>query len=128
MVSLVFLPIDSCDDGGGNWPSSFGQAVQVFRFRAGRLSPTYPAMQFERVFIGLYDTTNENFGDVGFFDVAEAPPKTGRPKSLMRMSEVVGEIISTYNLRNSPPFEWADTHEIEILTTPPIEADDDEEG
>jgi hypothetical protein len=127
MAAIVFLPSDACDDGGGNNPSSFGSAVKAFRQRAGRSSPNDSSMLFERIFIGLYDTTPESFGTVGFFDVLNAPPKTGRPKVLMSLSDVMASIVATYNARNSPSFEWADTHEVEVVKEPPVEADDDEE-
>lgn len=78
MVAIVFLPLDCCDDGSAKAPSSFGQAVQVFRFRSGRTHPSDPSMLFERVFIGLYGTDEKNLGKVGFFDVMTSPPKRGR--------------------------------------------------
>jgi hypothetical protein len=62
MIAVVFLPIDSCDDAGRASPSSFGKAVQLFRFRAGRQSPTASPTLFERVFLGLYDLEAPRFG------------------------------------------------------------------
>lgn len=108
MIAAVFLPIDSCDDGRGNSPSSFGQAVKVFRFRAKREKPTDPSMLFERVFIALYDTDDSRFGEVGFFDVEDVPPKHGRPKKLLSWSEMIEAIVKTYDARNMPTFTWAD--------------------
>jgi hypothetical protein len=126
MVAVIFLPIDACDDGGKNAPSSFGQAIQVFRFRARRDSPKDPAMLFERVFIGLYETDEPHFGDVVFFDVTSAPPRTGRPDAPMSIAELMQEIVETYDRRNSPRFDWADAAP-EKVTTPPVEEDDEEE-
>lgn len=128
MVAVVFLPLDSCDDGGKSGaPSSFGQSVQIFRYRAGRSKPTDPSMLFERVFIGLYDTREPTFGKVGFFDVMTAPPKCGQPKELLSFREMVEQIVATYDARNRPKFEWADA-EPEPVTLPSIdlEAEDDE--
>lgn len=107
MVAVIFLPLDFCDD-GGNAPSSFGQSVQIFRFRGGRTEPTDPSMLFERVFIGLYDTAESTFGNVGFFDVMSAPPKHGRPKQLLTWQELVAAVVGAYDARNRPSFQWAD--------------------
>ena len=123
MIALIFIPIDACDDGSPSTPSSFGKAVQLFRFRAKRESPEDSSMLFERVFIGLYDVDLDRFGNVGFFDVMEKPPRTGRPKSVMGFAELISEITKTYNDRQSPVFEWADA-EPEIIIAPPIEAEE----
>jgi hypothetical protein len=125
MIAIVFLPLDSCDDGTAA-PSSFGQAVQIFRFRSGRSDPSGPPVLFERVFIGLYDVREgPQFGDVSFFDVASPPPRKGKPKSLMSFPELVQSIIDVYDRRNSPRFEWADA-EPEKVTSPPVEEDEEE--
>lgn len=107
MVAVVFLPADACEDALAG-VSSFGAAVQIFRQRAGRHSHEGPPMLFERVFIGLYDTTELAFGQVGFFDVMTPPPRRGRPKSLLNFDELIQEITATYDNRNAPPFVWAD--------------------
>lgn len=107
MVAVVFLPADSCDDGD---PSSFGQAVRIFRLRGGRDKPSESAFLFERIFIALYETEEPNRGDVGFFDVTKPPPRTGRPSEdgLSSFDSFVAEVKRTYDARNDPPFEWAD--------------------
>lgn len=121
MVAIVFLPLDSCDDGGKSQaPSSFGQSVQIFRFRGGREKATDASMLFERVFIGLYDTSDEHFGEVGFFDVMDAPPKHGRPKSLLTFAQLVEAVVETYDARNRPKFKWADATP-EPVSLPPTE-------
>jgi hypothetical protein len=127
MAALIFLPADSCDDGDpkGNAPSSFGQAVTIFRFRAGRLKPMDPSLLFERVFIGLYETGKPRFGEVAFFDVMDAPPKRGRPKKTLTFDEVIGEIVETYDARNRPQFRWADAEPEPVVL--PTETSDDEE-
>jgi hypothetical protein len=126
MIAVVFLPLDACDDGSGVAPSSFGQAVQIFRFRSGREDPSGPSLLFERVFIGLYDAAEgETFGTLRFFDVASKPPRRGRPASAMNLSELVQTIVDTYDRRNSPRFEWADA-EAEKVTSPPAEDDDED--
>lgn len=124
LIAVVFLPSDACDDGGKTAPSSFGQAVQIFRFRAGRRKPSDTSMLFERVFIGLYETDERRFGEVAFFDVMNAPPKRGRPSALMTFEELVQAIVSTYDERNKPSFQWAEG-ETELVTLPePDDADE----
>lgn len=117
MIALVFMPIDACDDGTVA-PSSFGGAVQTFRFRANRQDPDDPPTLFERVFIGLYETEPEERGRVVFFDVMQAPPRNGRPRTTLSFKQVIDEIVSTYDKRNHPVFEWADA-EPEHVTPPP---------
>lgn len=126
MIAVVFLPIDSCDDGSGNWPSSLGQAVQVFRFRAGREKPTDPSMLFERAFIGLYDIDDDRLGEVGFFDVVDAPPKRGRPRKLLSLSEMIDVIVKTYDARNKPTFTWADAPPEPVSLPAPDDEDEPE--
>jgi hypothetical protein len=121
MVAVIFLPADACDD-APTATSSFGAAVKIFRSRAGRLSHADAPMLFERVFIGTYDVSEDGFGRVGFFDVMNAPPRSGRPRALMDFDGLISEIIRTYDRRNAPPFVWADGSE--EIPTPP---DPDEE-
>lgn len=126
MVAVIFLPLDACDDGARD-PSSFGQAVQVFRRRTGRDDPTDDPMLFEQVYIGLYDTGEATFGDVIFFDVRDAPPKTGRPSKRLSMEGIIDGIVATYDLRNDPPFIW-ETGEVETgSATVPDDVDEEEE-
>lgn len=125
LVGIVFIPMDACDD-GAQGPSSFGQAIKIFRFRAGRLSPGHDPNLFERVFVALYETSSNGFGEVGFFDVMEAPPRKGRPAKLMSMADVVEQIRTTYDARNSPSFLWADAP-AEQLTEPVVDPEGDED-
>lgn len=126
MIGVVFLPVDSCDDGNKRTPSSFGQAVQIFRFRSNRQSPKDPAMLFERVFLGLYEIDEKKFGEVVFFDVMSLPARSGRPKDTISYDEFIKAIVDTYDGRNSPPFEWADA-DPEKVTTPLIEEEEEED-
>ena len=128
MIALIFLPLDCCDDGEARSkaPSSFGQAVQIFRMRSGREKPTDAALLFERVFIGLYDHAIENHGRIRFFDVVRPPPKRGRPVGLLTLNETIEEIVKSYDARNSPTFVWADG-DVETVIVEPDDSDDEEE-
>lgn len=123
LVAVIFLPFDACDDSKAA-PSSFGQAVQIFRFRAGRRTPNDPTLLFERVYIGLYETALDDFGSVAFFDVMEPPPKRGRPTDVFGFEELVRRIAAAYDERNKPQFRWADG-ESEAVTLPEPEEDDE---
>lgn len=127
MVALIFLPIDCCDDGEArsNAPSSFGQAVQIFRFRGGREKPVDASLLFERVFIGLYHHESEQNGLVQFFDVRKSPPKRGRPKTPLTLEGVTAEIVKAYDDRNRPVFVWDDGATDAVIL--PAELPDDEE-
>jgi hypothetical protein len=112
LVGVLFLPVDSADDGTENTPSSFGSAVQIFRQRAGRSLPADYADRFERFFVALYDLADLLQGDedfVDFFDVMNSPPKTRRPRTdeCLRADAFIEQIRLTYDARNNPPFEWA---------------------
>jgi hypothetical protein len=119
MLGLFFMPMDACDDGKGNNPSSFGSAVKKFRYRACRMSPSDSPELFERIYIGLFEPEGANRGSVLFFDVSQGPPKQGRPKSeqLLDLVELRDRILQTYHERN-PPFLWADTGEVEAGEPP----------
>lgn len=125
MVAVVFIPLDACYDAKKD-PSSFGQAVKIFRFRGGREDPDADPNLFEAVFIGLYDTDPERFGETIFFDVRHAPPKAGRPQESLSFAELVDAIRRIYDQRNSPVFEWADAS-TEVLAAPVIDPDDEED-
>ncbi len=126
MVAVIFLPADSCDDGSEREPSSFGAAVRKFRHRAGRIHPADSTMLFEGVFVAFYDTAGPDFGRVGFFDVMEAPPRRGRPRSALTFSQLMERIVAIYDARNNPPFSWAGG-EADTGPTPISEDGDGEE-
>ena len=123
MVGIVFIPLDACDDGTRD-PSSFGQAVRVFRFRGGRADAGDDPNLFERMFIGLYDTDSATFGRVGFFDVGKPPPRNGQPATLLDFQGLIEEIKGTYDARNSPKFIWADAP-AESIVTPVTDPEND---
>jgi hypothetical protein len=108
MIAIIFLPSDAVEDGTLNAASSFGKAVQLFRFRAGRTSPKDNAVLFERVFIGLYGNDAKTRGESAYFDATERPPKTGRPPAMLTFEDVISQIVQTYDQRNHPKYDWAD--------------------
>jgi hypothetical protein len=115
LVAIIFLPVDSCDDagtGGGQEKgiSSFGACVRFFRPRAGRKTPKDDVDLFERVFIALYEPEGDDKGDTLFFDVMNKPPRARRPRAdeVLTFEQLIEQIRLTYDLRNDPPFEWAD--------------------
>ena len=57
-------------------------------------------------FIALY----EQDGRTAFFDVMTRPPRNRHPNpdEVISFDQLAGEITKTYDLRNDPPFEWAD--------------------
>ncbi len=111
LVAILFLPIDSCDDGTAQRnTSSFGAAVRHFRHRAGRVYPHDDVDLFELVFVGLYDPDPAAELEVRFFDVMKPPPRARRPRpeETVSLSEVTARVVEVYRERNDPPFAWAD--------------------
>lgn len=111
LAAVIFLPVDACDDYKASARkeanSSFGQAIKVFRYRGGRNCPTDAGQLFERVFVGLYAIDDDDPWDVRFFDVMQAPPRSGRPSKTLSLEEVLAQIVQTYDGRNNDPFVWA---------------------
>lgn len=109
LVAVIFLPVDACDDSTSQSPSSFGLAVKYFRTRAARKGPRDEAELFERVFLGLYEHSGPDAGQVFFFDVTNAPPKAGRPtRDTATLKDLIAAFEHEYEVRNDPPFQWAD--------------------
>ena len=117
LTALVFLPMDSCEDGTTGAASSFGNAVKQYAKIAGRGTDGEHALSFEHVFIGLYDEVN----GVSFFDARTPPPRHGQPTkkaliSTRQMLETVlatvadrGTLRATHRMNIQPAFRWADT-------------------
>lgn len=115
LVAVIFLPAEAALDGRktGDAPSSFGQAVKIFRGRGGRTNPRNEEELFEKVYLGLYSLDQENFGSVKFVDTDTAPPRHGPPtRGVMNLPGLLDAIKSTYDARNAPHFEWDRNSEI----------------
>ncbi len=118
MIAVVFLPYESCEDASSRHPSSFGSWVKYLRPLAQRRAAHDDIARYERVFVGLYDRGGEK---MEFFDVETAPPRRGRPRSLLNYMEFLDEIEKTYLRRNASEFEWADEASSETNEPPPDE-------
>lgn len=118
MIAVVFLPDDACEDASVRYPSSFGEWVKYLRPLSQRQAPHDDIARYERVFVGLYARDSSR---MAFFDVANAPPRKGRPKDLLTYREFLDEIEKTYLQRNAAEFEWADDVGAETDEPPPDE-------
>ncbi len=105
MVAVLFLPDDSCDDATGTHPSSFGAWVRCLRPLAQRQSAHDDIHRYERVFIALYSRDGSS---MEFFDVTLAPPRRGRPTSVLSYHQFLNEVERSFLQRNVAEFEWAD--------------------
>ena len=131
LVGLMFEPIEICDDGdpsksSDTAKSSFAHHVAVLAKRAGRgrravynagesayvdygaEDPRYDL--FERVFIGLYEQSGGNRGEVRFFDVEQPPRRNGRPSTSQTISfdGLITAITDEVNRRNRFAPTWAE--------------------
>jgi len=138
LIGLFFVPVDACDD-ASNGKSSFAHAVITFRPRTGRKEVSDAPAQFERLFIGLYDSGKKADDAVGFFDVVSPPPRQGRVPwhdeaeearrggRLLTLDQMVFEIVKEYGIRNRRYIEWADEEPSGpvVLDAPDVLADSD---
>jgi hypothetical protein len=132
VVALMFMPFTACDDGDPESTSdvqgvsSFASAVRRLRVRSGRsIDPDEKRFErfdlTEKLYIGLYEYDDpETRGQLRFFDVTHAPPRTGRPSasSTRSLAELVADIKDLENKRNTSGIEW------EILTEEGATEDD----
>jgi len=135
MVGVLFLPLDSCEDGRGTNPSSFGSWVRKLRPLAGRGEPENEIERFERIFVALYDPDGTH---LRFFDVESDPPRNarppdddagrigpdGRPRRTLSYSEFLDAVHEEYLERNLLKFRWANGDE-EILDPEGTDSEDE---
>jgi hypothetical protein len=100
MAGVLLLPIEAALDKTEAASSSFAHAIQKLRERTGRLDPALAAhsARCDAGFVGLYaDGAAPGFqrGVVRFFDVANAPPRRGRPlvADTLSMQETASLIV-----------------------------------
>lgn len=101
LVGIVFFPIEAASDGIGG-RSSLKHGWDVFRRRSSRKSNEDDPSLFESIFLGVYDTSVERFGEVRFFKVTTEPPDRGLPEKMSTFAEVITAIISDFNTRQRP--------------------------
>jgi hypothetical protein len=123
MVGVLFLPVDSADDGKKDNPSSFGSWVRHLRPYAGREKPEDEIDKFEKIYIALYEPDGT---DLRFFDVQDDPPKNGRPAQSLNYRDFLGEVYHAYLRRNQAEFRWAEGEEEPLDVEEEIIEDDDE--
>jgi hypothetical protein len=116
MIAVLVLPSDSCDDATARHASSFGAWVKYLRPLAQRQTAQDDIDRYERVFIGLYERDGSG---MQFFDVALAPPKRGRPKTVLSYTEFLDEIEKTFLKRNVAESQWADEFANQTDEPPP---------
>ena len=121
MIAVLFLPFDSADDGKRDNPSSFGSWVRHLRPYTGREDPENEIDKFEQIYIGLYEPDGS---DLRFFDVREAPHKSGRPTETLDYRGLLDEIYHAYLKRNKAEFKWAEGEEEPLDVEEDIAAED----
>jgi hypothetical protein len=116
MIAVLFLPDEACEDASLRHPSSFGAWVRYLRPLAQRQSAHDDIDRYEKVFVALYSRDGRR---MEFFDVAIAPPRSGRPKSLLSYEGFLEEVEKAFLKRNVADFEWADEVGTETDEPPP---------
>jgi len=101
LVGMVFFPLEAASD-GVDGRSSLKHGWDVFRRRSGRKSHDDDPSLFEVMFLGMYDTSMEHFGEVHFFNVLTEPPDRGMPEMLLTFEHVIAAIIDAFNVRHRP--------------------------
>jgi hypothetical protein len=101
LVGVIFFPIDAAHD-GVDGRSSLKHGWDVFRRRGGRKSSEDDPSRFEIIYLGVYNTSIEHFGEVRFFDVLTEPPDRGLPEVLSTFEDIIASISSAFDLRHRP--------------------------
>jgi hypothetical protein len=99
LAAIVLLPLESAND-GTDGRSSLKHAWDVYRHRGGRLDANSDHSRFESFFIGVYNSSTEQFGGVRLFDIAVEPPDRGLPVETDSLEEVLNKIGRTFRTRN----------------------------
>jgi hypothetical protein len=101
MVAVVFLPFESCQDGGEQ--SSFASWVEYLWPLKGRIEPEDPPDRYELAFVGLYARDGSR---LGFYEIGGkvSCPRKGRPKELLSFADFLARIRKVYDTRNGRDF------------------------
>jgi hypothetical protein len=98
LSAVVLLPVSCATDSSRR--SSLKHAEEVFSPRAGRNGPEGDLNRFERVFLGVYDTSEARFGDARFMQLGLHPiPHVGLPSVTLSLSQVLDEIEVAFRER-----------------------------
>lgn len=118
MAAVLFLPLEAAQDKGDAAASSFAHAVRRLRERTGRLDAALAghAARCDAGFVCLYahsDTFIARRGAARFLDVAEPPPRRGRPTiaATIALEAVAARIVDRAMLRDPPV--WAEPEQDE---------------
>ena len=114
MVGVFFLPLESTQDKTERANSSFANTVIKLRERTGRLDVALlgQAAKCDASYVALYATGCESegypTGVVRFLDVAQDPPRRGRPRieTTLSLAEVVDAVVGKATF--STTIEWTD--------------------
>lgn len=114
MVGLYFLPLRATED-KLQAPSSFARTVAHLRARSGRLEELLPSQlrRCDAAAVALYvpGDPDDQFprGVVRYFDVADNPPRRGRPKveSTLSLADWLQRIAVAHAL-DEAAIEWSE--------------------
>jgi hypothetical protein len=100
MAAILFLPFEACEDFE---TSSFASWVEYLWPLKGREEPEDAPDRFELVFIGLYARDGS---DLDFYELGGPVkcPRTGRPRDLLTLADLVRRLRVTYDRRNARDF------------------------
>jgi hypothetical protein len=101
LAGLMFMPDEAAGDSDNK--SSLRHAWEVFRNRSGRGSNTNNFSLFERLWLCVYATSDESFGECQCHDVSDEFPLTGLPECGLALSHVLREIEAEFKKRNKSP-------------------------
>jgi hypothetical protein len=98
LAGLIFFPEEAASD--SRTKSSLRHAWEVFERRGGRRSTGNEASHFERIWVCVYNSGQDDFGRVRCFDVADEIPTTGLPENHTSLSNVLDQIERAFRIRN----------------------------
>lgn len=131
LAAIMFQPLEICDGAASGKQSSFAHHVDTLVKRTGRGRRPIRGVGarayvdyggedtrlelFERVWIGLYESTGPKRGAVRFFDVEQDAPRLGRPDDALTidLATLVKTITADVDRRNrKAPDLGAETQDV----------------